>query len=52
MNRIAFVSAAIAAAGVISTHATDLATIIQKVSENCEKIQSFNADVAVRYKKT
>jgi hypothetical protein len=49
MNRIAIVSAALAAAGVISAHATDLATIIQKVSENCEKIQSFNAEVRVRY---
>jgi hypothetical protein len=50
MNRIAIVSAVLAAAGVFSTHATNLATIIQKVSENCEKIQSFNAEVRVRYK--
>jgi hypothetical protein len=50
MSRIAFVSIALAAAGVFSAHATDLATIIQKVSENCEKIQSYSAEVNVRYK--
>ncbi len=50
MNRIAIVSAAIAAAGVISAHATNLAAVIQKVSENCEKIQSYHADVEARYK--
>jgi hypothetical protein len=50
MNRISIVSAALAVAGVISAHAANLATIIQKVSENCEKIQSFHADVQVRYK--
>jgi phosphoribulokinase len=50
MSRIAFVSVVLAAAGVISAYATDLVTIIQKVSENCGKIQSFDAKVQMRYK--
>jgi hypothetical protein len=49
MKRIAIITALLTAAGVISAHATDLAAIIQKVSENCERIQSFNADIEVRY---
>jgi outer membrane lipoprotein-sorting protein len=47
---IAIVSAVLAAAGFIPAHAADLATIIQKVSQNCDKIQSYSADVRVRYK--
>ena len=50
MNRIAIVSAFVSMVGVLSSFATDLAAIIQKVSENCNKIQSFSADAEVRYK--
>jgi hypothetical protein len=50
MKRIAIVSALLAAVGAIAVQATTLAAIIQKISENCDKIQSYSADVRVRYK--
>jgi hypothetical protein len=50
MKPIAIVSVLLAAAEIASVHATNLATIIQKVSENCDRIQSYGADVRVRYK--
>jgi hypothetical protein len=49
MKRTVILTAMLAAAGVFSAHATNLAAIIQKVSGNCDKIQSFNADIEVRY---
>jgi hypothetical protein len=50
MNRSLLVSTFIWAAWVMSSHATDLAAIISKVSENCDKINSYSADADVRYK--
>lgn len=49
MYRSLIVSALLSGAGVISAYATDLAAIIQKVSENCDKIESFTADAEMRY---
>jgi hypothetical protein len=50
MNRSLLVSTFISAAWVMSSYATDLAAIISKVSENCDKINSYSADANVRYK--
>ena len=33
-----------------ATFSTDLTAIIAKVSDNCEKIESYAADASVRYK--
>ena len=49
MHRSAIISALVSAIAVLSAHATDMAGIIVKVSENCDKIQSYSADAYVRY---
>jgi hypothetical protein len=50
MSRKLIGVAALALIGALSTYATDLLAIIHKVSENCRKIQSYSADVEVRYR--
>lgn len=36
-------------AGVMSAQTTDIATVIKRVSENCDKIESFTAKLDARY---
>jgi outer membrane lipoprotein-sorting protein len=49
MYKSVFISALASAMAILSVYATDMATIISKVSENCDKIESFSADASVRY---
>jgi hypothetical protein len=50
MRQIVIASLLFAGIGTAPAHATDLAAIIKKVSENCDKIAVYAADAQVRYK--
>jgi len=49
MRRSILLFTLVSATAVLSAHATDMATIITIVSDNCDKIESFSADGIVRY---
>ena len=50
MNRIISIVTLLSVACGITVQATDLAAIVEKVSANSDKIQSFSADAQIRYK--
>ena len=50
MNRSMVLAAAfLTVFGAVAAHCTDLAAVIAKVSENCDRIRSYEADAEVRY---
>jgi hypothetical protein len=49
MNRRTAAAALFTCAGIMTAWPYDLAAIIARVSENCDKIVSYNADAQVNY---